>query len=55
MRKVPLSVRISPTAKSLLEKLAVKLGISQVGVLELALRKLAQQENVEESEAVKNE
>jgi predicted transcriptional regulator len=46
MKKRATSIRISPTAKALLEKLATHLGLSQTGVLELAIRQLAKQENI---------
>jgi predicted transcriptional regulator len=40
------SIRLSPEAKSLVEQLAKKLGISQAAVFEIAIRRLAQTENV---------
>ncbi len=41
------SVRLSDEGRKLLEAVAVKLGISQAGVIELALRVLAKREEVQ--------
>ncbi len=40
------SIRLSPEAKNLVEQLAKNLGISHTAVMEIAIRKLAQAENV---------
>lgn len=40
------SVRLTPEATQLLKDLAQKLGVSQTAIIEMAIRKLAQQENV---------
>ncbi|MBA3534920.1 MAG: ribbon-helix-helix protein, CopG family [Ardenticatenales bacterium] len=40
------SVRLTSEGKRLLEELAKKFGISQAAVLEIAIRKFAEQENV---------
>ena len=40
------NVRLTPEAKRLLDELAKKLGISQTAVIEIAIRKLAAQENL---------
>jgi Arc/MetJ-type ribon-helix-helix transcriptional regulator len=42
------SIRLSPEAQELIRKLVQKLGISQSDVLELAIRRLAEQEHVRE-------
>ena len=44
--KKPMGIRISQEAKDLLIKLAEHLGISQTAVLELAIRRLAEQEKL---------
>lgn len=46
-KKYPTSIRLSDNAKKLIEKLSQKLGVPQSSVLELAVRALAKQENVE--------
>jgi predicted transcriptional regulator len=46
MQKALMSIRISPEAKALLLKLAQHLGLSQTAVLELAIRRLAEQEHL---------
>jgi hypothetical protein len=45
-KKHPTSIRLSDEAKRLQKRLSQKLGVSQAAVLELALRALAQRENV---------
>ncbi|MFL5659018.1 MAG: ribbon-helix-helix protein, CopG family [Ktedonobacteraceae bacterium] len=46
MTKKKTSIRYSDEAKTLLEKLSRKLGISQSAVLEIAIRTLAKQEGI---------
>jgi predicted transcriptional regulator len=46
MTKHPTSIRISEEAKRLLAALADKLGISQMAVIEIAVRKMAEAEGV---------
>lgn len=46
MTKKKTSIRYSDEAKTLLEKLSRKLGISQSALLELAIRALAKQEGI---------
>ena len=46
MTKKKTSIRCSDEAKTLIEKLSKKLGISQSAVLELAIRTLAKQEGI---------
>lgn len=46
--KVPVAVRLTPAARDLMVVMAEKLGLSQAGVLELALRKLAKEEGITE-------
>ena len=46
-KTVPTSVRISPTCKILWDRLAEKMGLSNSGVLETSIRKLAKEEGVE--------
>jgi len=46
MTKKKTSIRYSDEAKTLIEKLSKKLGISQSAVLELAIRALAKQEGI---------
>lgn len=53
--KVARSYRLSPTAVDLIEHLTEKLGLSQAGTLELAVRRLAEQEGVKVSTATKGE
>ena len=48
MKKRSTSLRLSDQARTLLAKLAEKLGISQTAVLELAIRKLAKDEGIHE-------
>ena len=43
--KLSTSIRLTPEAKRLLIELAKKLGISQAAVIEIAIRRLAQQED----------
>ena len=45
-RKIRKGYRLSPGAVALLEKLTKKLGISQTSVIEQAIRKLAERENI---------
>lgn len=42
------SVRLTPEATQLLQDLARKLGVSQTAIIEMAIRKLAQQEQLPE-------
>jgi predicted transcriptional regulator len=42
------NVRLSATAKRLLQALAQKLGVSQAAVLEMAIRKFAESESIQE-------
>lgn len=46
-KKKATSIRLSQEAKTLLAKVATKLGISQTAVLEIAIRQIAKQEGVE--------
>jgi predicted transcriptional regulator len=41
------SIRLTPTAEKYLRALAIKLGVSQTSLIEIALRKLAAIEQVE--------
>ena len=41
------SFRLTPEAIALIKELAKKLGVSQTDIVELAIRKLAQHENVQ--------
>ena len=52
MAKLQTSLRLTPVAKCIIKHLAGKMGLSQAGVMETALRLLAQREklNVEEIE-----
>lgn len=43
-------MRLTPTAKKLIEKISDTLGISNAAVLELAIRTLAKQYDIEEVE-----
>jgi len=45
-KKKSTSLRLTPEAKRLLEELAKKLGISQAAIIEIAIRRLAETENV---------
>ena len=40
------SIRLTPEAKELIERLSQKLGINQTSVIEMAIRVLADKENV---------
>lgn len=40
------SIRLTPEAKELIKRLTVKLGINQTSVIEMAIRVLAEKENV---------
>lgn len=40
------TVRLTPEAKELIKRLSAKLGINQTSVLEMAIRVLAEKENV---------
>jgi predicted DNA-binding protein len=42
----PTSIRLTPEAARLLKQLAKKLGITQAGVVEIAIRRLAEIEKV---------
>jgi len=48
MKKHPqqTSIRLTPEAKDLIERLSQKLGINQTSVIEMAIRVLAEKENV---------
>jgi hypothetical protein len=41
------SIRLTPEAKHLLEALAKRLGVTQAAIIEMAIRKFAERENVE--------
>jgi len=41
------SLRLTPEAIRLLRELAKKLGVSQTAIMEMAIRRMAEQENVE--------
>lgn len=45
--KESISFRLSPEAIELIKALAKKLGVSQAAVMEIAIRKLAESENVQ--------
>lgn len=45
--KYPTSMRLTPTAKRLIEQISESLGISNSAVLELAIRTLARQHNIQ--------
>jgi hypothetical protein len=45
-KKQPTSMRFSPEAIRLLEKRAKKLGLSRTGVIEMAVRRLAEVEKI---------
>lgn len=47
-KKYPTSMRLTPTAKKLIEKISDSLGISHAAVLELAIRTLANQYQIKE-------
>jgi len=47
VQKFSTSIRLSAEAKSLLDKLAQNLGVSQSAILELAIREKAKREKVE--------
>jgi predicted DNA-binding protein len=40
------NVRLTPEAKRLLDELVKKLGVTQAAIIEMAIRKFAEQENV---------
>jgi predicted DNA-binding protein len=46
MSKKLTSIRLTPEAKQLIEKLAKHMGISQSSVLEIAVRELAKKEQI---------
>jgi len=46
MPKKPTNIRLSEDAKKLLTLLAQKLGLSQTGVIELAIREFAKKEKI---------
>lgn len=48
LREKPTTIRFTHRGKRLLELLAEKMGISQSAVIEVAIRKLAEIENVKE-------
>ena len=50
---VPTSVRVTPVCKQLWDGLAEKMGLSNTGVLETAIRRLAREEGVEIAEGIK--
>jgi predicted DNA-binding protein len=45
--KQPTSLRLTPEAKRLLSELAKKLGVTQAAIVEIAIRRLAEVENVQ--------
>lgn len=45
------SVRLTPEAAQLLKDLAKKLGVSQTAIIEMSIRKLAQQERVQSGQS----
>jgi predicted transcriptional regulator len=45
-KKYATSIRLSPEAKRLISELAKKLGVSQSAILEIAIRRLAEQEKI---------
>lgn len=47
MKKYPTSMRLTPTAKWLIEKLSENLGISNSAVVEVAIRNLAKDYGIE--------
>lgn len=47
MKKYPTSMRLTPTAKWLIEKLSDNLGISNSAVIEVAIRNLAKDYGIE--------
>lgn len=47
---LPTSIRLSPGATRLWQKLAIKMGLSKTGVLETAIRQLAKTENIQDGE-----
>jgi predicted transcriptional regulator len=49
MKKRATSLRLSDQARSLLVRLSERLGISQTAVLEMAIRKLAREEGINDS------
>ena len=54
-RKNPKNLRLSDDGEALLLALAKKLGLKQVGIVELALRRLAQAEGVTLEETPKKQ
>jgi len=44
--KIQTSITLSRKAKDLIEKLTVKLGVNKTSVIEIAVRKLAEKENI---------
>jgi len=51
MKKNATSYRISTEAKTLIEQLAKKLGVSQTAILELAIREYSERQNRKQSNA----
>jgi antitoxin component of RelBE/YafQ-DinJ toxin-antitoxin module len=51
-RKKPTSIRLSAEGKRLQKALADKLGLSASAVIELALRRLAEQEGIEREKSL---
>jgi len=51
-RKKPTSIRLSVEGKRLQKALADKLGLSESAVIELALRRLAEQEGIEREKSL---
>lgn len=47
--KTPMHMRLTGTARRLMEKMAKKKGISQTAVVELAVRLMAEQEGVKDT------
>ena len=46
----PTSVRVTPTCSRLWEKLSKKMGLSKTGVIETAIRELAERKGIHENE-----
>ncbi len=45
-RKTPISMRISSEGGEIMDALAKKLGVNRTSVVEMAIRRMAEQENV---------
>lgn len=48
------SMRLTQEAKYLIEQIAEKLGISQAAVMEIAVRRLAENENINYQQSLQN-